>query len=728
MSWGVLNAAMLVGLAGVALPVIIHLLNRRRVPVVDWGAMQFLEPGRLARRRIRLAELLLMAARMLLLAIVALAMARPFWAQSTAAQTGTAAGSEVAGPPRDIVLVLDVSASMEHDGAGTPPLARATAWATTFIKECRPGDSIALLLAGDRVRRVFDSPTFDVKRAEAALGAVKSGRGSSDLPAALAEAFRILERTENPDREIIVLADGQRYPWRPGETNRWALLRSLHSQLPVQPRIVATDFGSRQAPEAPNASVGRLVISRSLVTPGLPLEVTTTVAIAGSGSFSGAVELLVDGQVASSSPQVIGPIAGGSRVPVSFRNTIAKPGSHLVAVRLLGGDALAADDVSEIPLRVVPVFRVLLVNGEPGVEPFSGETDFMRAALAPSGDETPQFRVRVIAPEALTRQALDGEQVVVLANVDRLSREQSAALSDFVEMGGGILVAPGDRTDASSLFEAGWMPARLTEMKGSASDRKVIAHPAPRGFAGPYMTPFGQGDAPALSEVDFFAFYKLEPAPGSAVLGRLDTGDPWLIEGRQGRGRILVLATPIDAEAGTLPVNPDFVPLTHEWVLHLAGDGEPPEVRPGEPLVFPLDQLSDPSLTTLLVETPSGLRANAEVIRGAGATFARFDDTAESGVYRLSLPDPGGGVVYGAVARDERESDVTRLDPAEADRLADGWPLRFETGPAGEAPFAGTAFASRHEVWRYLVLLALAGLCLEIHLTRRLVRLQSASE
>ena len=80
MSWGVLNAAMLLGLAGAALPVIIHLLNRRRDTVIDWGAMQFLDLGRRARRRIRLTELLLMLARMALLALVALALARPFWA------------------------------------------------------------------------------------------------------------------------------------------------------------------------------------------------------------------------------------------------------------------------------------------------------------------------------------------------------------------------------------------------------------------------------------------------------------------------------------------------------------------------------------------------------------------------------------------------------------------------------------------------------------------------
>ena len=86
------------------------------------------------------------------------------------------------------------------------------------------------------------------------------------------------------------------------------------------------------------------------------------------------------------------------------------------------------------------------------------------------------------------------------------------------------------------------------------------------------MSPFGLGDNPPLAEADFFAYRMLAPLPGASVSARLDTGDPWIIERNSGRGRVLVLATPVDAEAGTLPANPDFVPWTHEWVFHLAGD------------------------------------------------------------------------------------------------------------------------------------------------------------
>src|SRR5712675_1767547 len=119
MGLGVLNIAMLAGLAAVALPVIIHLLSRRRDPVIDWGAMQFLEFGPRSRRRINLADTLLMLARMALIGLVALALARPFWKPS--ANTSTGSIGSTAGVRRDIVLILDGSTSMgRRVGDATP--------------------------------------------------------------------------------------------------------------------------------------------------------------------------------------------------------------------------------------------------------------------------------------------------------------------------------------------------------------------------------------------------------------------------------------------------------------------------------------------------------------------------------------------------------------------------------------------------------------------------------
>src|SRR5690606_29991691 len=115
MSGSLANPWMLLGLLGMAIPIVIHLLNRRRADVIDWGAMQFLEAAPNARQRVRIADALLLAGRMLLLGLVALAMARPSWSLAP-----DVAGAEEGGstPRIDVVLVIDGSDSMGRHSGG----------------------------------------------------------------------------------------------------------------------------------------------------------------------------------------------------------------------------------------------------------------------------------------------------------------------------------------------------------------------------------------------------------------------------------------------------------------------------------------------------------------------------------------------------------------------------------------------------------------------------------
>ncbi len=729
MGWGVLNAAMLVGLLGAAVPLAIHLLNRRRDPVVDWGAMQFLDLGRKARQKLRLTELLLMLARMSLLAIVALALARPYRGGSVADSSGTAgAGADSA---RDVVIVIDGSTGMGRSAGGTTPRALAVRAARQLVAKLKPGDSVAVLVAGARVRPVVDPPSFDFARVDAALAQLDptaqpraTGNHLGDLPAALADAFRVLERTGNPAREVVVLTDGQRAAWRPGETGRWALIRDLRRRVAVPPRLWSVALGAESAPDAPNGSVGPPTVSRALVTPSLPFSVTAEVSNAGPGPLTRTAVLLVDGRDLPGSAQVVGPIPEKGRSALVFKTTLPSPGSHLLTVRLNGGeDSLPDDDEASVAIEVAPALPALLVNGEPGREPLSGETDFLRAALAPSGDDTPQVKATVIAPDALTGALLAGQSVLVLANVERLEMDQASAVARWVDSGGGLLVAPGDRNDPAAFNTLPWIPAALGDRTGDFAARKVVAHPAPASFSGPVLPPFGQGESPALAEADLFAYRRLEPTPGSSVSARLDTGDPWVVERPFGKGRVMILAGPLDAEGGTLPVNPDFVPLLHEWAFHLAGGSEPRAVRAGEPIVFDLVP-PPPSATKFLpIQTPSGESFRAALTRASGIARARYEATAEPGVYRLSLPDPPGGFAYATVGGDGRETDLSPLDPTESARLSDGWPLSFEPDPSHLIDQMLSALpGGRRELWRGLVLAALAGLCVEIYLTRKLVR------
>lgn len=735
MSFGLAHAAMMAAMAAVLLPPIIHLLSRRRVPTVDWGAMMFLDPGKRARTRIRLAEILLMAARMGLLAMVALAAARPFLRPSPAsAAAGEASASGTAGP-RDVVLVIDGSESAGRKGPdGTSPRSRAIGWARGLVRRLRPGDTVAIVDARARPRAVIDPPVADPARAEAALDALPAPRGAGDLPSAVSEALRLLERSRNPSREVIVLTDEQRAGWRPDEDARWALLRDLSAGLSPRPRVWAVRFPSTVSADSADGSVGALEVPRSLVSPGAPVEVSATIANAGPAPLTRTVELLRDGKPEPGSSRTVGPIPPGGQSPVSFRLRLDEPGSHVLTVRLSPDEAdpQVSNDESSRPMEAVEALPVLLIDGEPSREPLSGEVDFLRAALAPRDDQTPLFSVAVATVDGLTPEALADARVLVLANVDRLTTSQAGAVAQFLADGRGVLVAPGDRTDAEAadrdLYRGGegWLPASIGEVRGDFRGREAVAHPDPSTFVGPVFAPLARGDAPPLSTARFFAYRVLEPAGGSSVSARLDTGEPWVVERESRGGRVALMSTPLDAEAGTLPVNPDFVPMIHELIFRLASPstrGTP--VASGSDLVFELDQDAVGKAESLELRTPSGEVLPVAVERSGGRAVARYAGASEPGLYRLG---PEGRASYAVVLPDPSESDPTPLSEVEAQRLAEGWPMEFSSPEselgndlAGRLLSTGNARVPR-PLWRWLVLAAMGGLCVELVLTRRMSR------
>ena len=102
-----LAPAFLAGLAAIAIPVIIHMINRERKVVVEFPSLMFLEriPYKSVRRQ-KIRHLLLLILRCLAIALLVAAFARPFFQRRHAAITGTGA--------KELVILLDNSASMGY--------------------------------------------------------------------------------------------------------------------------------------------------------------------------------------------------------------------------------------------------------------------------------------------------------------------------------------------------------------------------------------------------------------------------------------------------------------------------------------------------------------------------------------------------------------------------------------------------------------------------------------
>jgi hypothetical protein len=745
--------AMLWALAGVSIPVIIHLLSRRRATVVDWGAMQFLELGRRAQRKFQLSELLLMMGRMALLALVALAAARPLLSPSTPAPAPGAqlsalgprsSGTAPMGEPRDVVLVLDGSESMGRSAGGTTPRRRAVDWSRGFLKRLPEGSGVAVLDARERVRPLVDRLNYDRLVADKALAQAPEPRGGSDLAAALSEALQILETGRNPQRDVILVSDGQRAAWRPAETTRWGLLRDLYTSAQRANKIVPALWAvNLEAPTdsqglSTDAGVAPLVLDRGLVPVGLPMPVRTAVRNSGSAPTERMAELFVDEVAVPGSLQRVGPIPPAGQVPVRFETVLAAPGSHRLSVRLRpADDPLTANDESETTVEAAEGLPVLLVDGQPGQGAFQGPADFIRAALTPADDAAPAVRARTLPLNRFSTATKGEARVIVLAAVPRLDADQREAVESVLDAGGGLLIVPGEAldaafwSDAELLKDGGWLPASSGPVKGRLATRRgatpaVVGHLDPRSFTGAVMPPFGEGDDPALARAGLFWFRSLEPAPNSVVAARLGTGEPWLVEKTVGRARVVELAGTLDARGGTLPANPDFVPWLHFLIFHLAEPGSAARVfQPGEMIRIEVAEAPAKTGMPLDVHTPDGRQIKGELAAKGPRGEIRFSDSAEPGIYRVDPPLAGGpsGPVYLQVGSDAREAEPARLDNAEAAKLAEGWPFQFASDPdALAARVLSVPGGGTRPVWRWLVLLALVGLCLEVLATRRLAR------
>ena len=216
---------MLVGLAGVLLPIIAHLLSRKTFDVVDWGAMQFLKLDPSAKRKIRLEEILLMLVRMVLVVVIAIAFARPWIG-------GQWLSGLVSTQPRDVVLIIDGSYSMDWEGPQMTPRLRSLQLARQFLTDLLPGDTIQLIDAREQPQVVLTEATRDAYRIREALNDLPSPSGSANLPAAIKRAIQLLATGNHLHREVIVFTDLQAFGWNVADENLWTRFDDIRNQTP----------------------------------------------------------------------------------------------------------------------------------------------------------------------------------------------------------------------------------------------------------------------------------------------------------------------------------------------------------------------------------------------------------------------------------------------------------------------------------------------------------------
>ena len=694
----------LAGGAAALIPVIIHLINRRRHRRVRWAAMGFLlAANRRSLRRIRFEHWTLLLIRMAVIVLLGLAVARPILSDVAFVGAGQAT--------RHHILLIDnsLSASAGAGGDGEPAThPPAVAAALKLLSTFAEADAVSLVTLAGPAEAVLGHAAFDRRAVRLRIAAVSATQRSTDLSGGLAAAARILaDSPAAPDNRLVYLVSDQAVAtWQADELAADTARRIAEGAKLV---LVRTASSGRN-----NLAVTDLVCTEHLPGTQQPVRLRATVANYADRAAHGiTLEIRRADRIVRRVP--LAPLEPGGQREVALSVLPTTAGTQVIEAHLEASapDSLGADDVRRLSLEVFESVPVLLVDGEPGIGKFAGETGYLATAMAPA---TEPGQSSLLSPRTITELELSGEvleayRLICLCNVRRLSAAIWHRLQAYVESGGGLLIFLGDAVGTDNYNRLGYadgqglLPARLGQPIGQASDRDTFVGLQPEAFTHPAMADFARTDRSGLFlKGRIYRLVPTEPHATRATVVLKYTNDrPAVVEGSFGLGKVCLVTTSANMAWNNLAARGDYVSLIWSLTAYLAGHpGASRNLLPGDSIAEPLsaEQVSQP----LRVTGPDGRVDDARLEVADGRYVLRYGPLEETGNHTVSV---GRARVHYVANVDPRESDLTVMDESALRGLLE-CPFAYVSDPdsIGRLDVSGGS-AEVTRVLQYMVLLLL---------------------
>ena len=686
---GFLAPLFFLGLATLAVPVIIHMIQRERKDVVEFPSLMFIRkiPFHSFRRQ-RIRNWFLLLLRCTAIALLLAAFARPFFrAAALAAVTSTA---------REVVILLDRSYSMGYGDRWD----RARTAALDVVDELGPEDRATVILF-DSGAEAGPRSTTDRASLLGLIGDAEVGSGTTRYGPALKLAEGVFEDSDLPRLEAVLVTDFQRSGVESAAGVRFPT-GTVVRPIPVTGEDAATE----------NISVAGVLFEREYFSGRERVAVSARVTNRGGATVGGfEVSLDLDGREIETLTTDLPP-NGSSTVtfaPVTLGET---PVTGAVRTR---GDLLSTDDVFYFVTSPGEVVSVLIVGNERGA---SEGALYLNRALGIGS--SPAFDISTMAVTSFSAGDLDGRQVVILNDTRPPTGQAAPALGQFVRDGGGLMVVAGERStwpaDAPDLLPGTF--ANPVDRAGRGGGLGFVD------YSHPVFELFGTPRSGDVTSARFFRYRPIEPDASATVLARFDDGTPALVERHIGDGRILFWASSLDNFWSDLALKPVYLPFVHRLVEYIGAYAPPtPWFSAGQVLNL-ADQrslLADAGLADadLVAISPSGDRILVtEGVRGGFLTLS------EQGLYEIhdattTVESP----LTLAVNVDLSEADLTAMDP---DELASSLTGRASgdrdevEGPVRE--LTSMDLERRQSVWWYLLVAAFLLFVSETVVSNRLSR------
>jgi Aerotolerance regulator N-terminal/CARDB len=738
LSLGFFNPALLWLAPLAAIPIIIHILNRRRFQKVPWAAMEYLLRAlKQNRRRIQMEQWLLLLLRTLAVVLLVFLVSRPQLTGGGLVDTRT-----------HHVVVVDDSASMGQR-AGTRDVYKTATdklnLLATSLAKTSTGDLFTLIRSSRRDKPELVAVSIGQqlpKRIREVMIDDNPSVTTFDLAGILEEARKRARDTKEASRtQYYVITDFRRNDWLKDDGKPRNELKRLAAWDPTLENLKILEVGGTDIENLGVTAVRRV---DRLATAGT--QVTLAVEIENFGQNpSTATELAVEIDGKSRRTLPVPPLGSGEKRTIDVQHTFHDPGFHGILVSL-PQDRYPVDDRRALALEVLPTSSVLVVDGDPSSDPGKSETEILATALDPSDevDSLSGITPQVIPGDALQNQDLAGFNMIWLCNLPAPTADVVKKLEDYVRAGGGLVFGLGNQVETTRYNQVfykngdGLLPLGLTDIKGDFDhpDKVFVAdptHPAVKEAADFHRYVFAN-----LTQIKrYIATAEDATAAVSVVLRVKDArGAPLMVTSQfENGGQVTLITTTLDGDWDELLTwhnGPMLAQAIHRYAVKVHDLSNYNLLPDGE---FNLTLNRGLYASDVLIRgqkyerTFTAETSEKDAGKGTGEVFAhlsvKMQELQGCGLFDVILRPTGGADEKRLLARNPPtgDSQLQKLP------LGDFWRVYPDLKDSGVVEVIPTrvgsdqlVFTGRGEIWRLLALVLLGSLVLETLLAWRFGR------
>ncbi len=541
-----LNPAVLFGLLAASIPILIHLLNLRKLKKIEFSTLTFLKELQKNKiRKVKLKQLLLLVLRVLIILFLVFAFARP-------TLEGVSIGGTTSAAKTTAIFILDDTFSMSVVDQNGSNLNQAKQTIKKLLKNLQEGDEVGLILVSDNSADRINL-TSNFSEFERLLETLNISSASGMIHNSFVKAAEIISESKNFNKEIYLLSDFQ--------TGRLAddeLISDLNQLLDNNARIYAINYSGK---DVFNLSLDKFDINTAIFEKEKPLSFAVTVTNHSKQMVNNTVlSIYLNGERAAQQSVSLNP---GETKYIEI-DAVAKKTGYIDVVVELEDDDIEYDNKRYLSLFIPEKIPVLLSSDT------QVDMNFIRLALS-TGNTSDNYKLEFKLSNQLLSTRLDDYDVLFIVGEEITSGFER--IKSFVEQGGGLIIFPSSKVNVDKFNN-------LITKIGLPQSENIIGQPGktdnPTLFEETdlnhplFLNIFQTEEKKKIESPDIYSYYRIFPKATGRNIISLPDGSAFLSEYRLGKGKILLFNSSPALSWNSFPLKGLFPALMNKSVLYLA--------------------------------------------------------------------------------------------------------------------------------------------------------------